>query len=83
MFTKGPWYAEMPPRRQIRTLAKCKDREPYDDMVAIVGQGARTEDIVLMAAAPDMFEALEAALAVGYSLPLEKMRAALAKAKGE
>ena len=90
MFTKGPWYAEMPTYSQIRTLAKCEDRKSHDDVVACMDNSVRADDVILMAAAPDMYEALEFIISRnGGDLPaymnpaLHKAAAALRKAKGE
>jgi hypothetical protein len=80
-FTKGPWSIKN---------GDLKSRHMYQIVGPLhIANTAKMEDLNLVAASPDMFEALEYCLEnLGdeYALPLECIReakAALAKARGE
>lgn len=85
-FTPGPWSADWW-YCIIRDLHNQPGLERGDeDCFGYPGwDGDNTANAFLIAAAPELYEALEAALAIhggGYSWG-EKARAALAKARGE
>lgn len=77
-FTKGPWNVTAVGDKSIR-LDQWNDLNPTvnDDHYSQINSDAR-----LIAAAPEMLEAIEAQLR-GDGLAYEMMREALAKARGE
>lgn len=89
--TLGPWYAD--PSKRVTGFAVTHDGEPNPLAIALrkpknsyskgIPDTKALANARLIAAAPELLEALECLLEMGHAKAGDLARAALAKARGE